>query len=133
MNICPFWSDVMFQPRSFVCITRISFGLMINAGVLLASSRRLIFGGPMIALGLTGKFVHCQVRAIHLTVNNFPVNPRAITGPPNMSLLLEAKSTPALIIKPKLILVTHTDDLGWNITSDQNGQMLIQNINRIVS
>ena len=28
---------------------------MINAGMLLTSSRRLIFGGPVIALGLTGK------------------------------------------------------------------------------
>ena len=28
---------------------------MINAGMLLAPSRRLIFGGPVIALGLTGK------------------------------------------------------------------------------
>ena len=36
-------------------LTRISLGLMINAGMLLASSRRLIFGGPVIALGLTGK------------------------------------------------------------------------------
>ena len=30
-------------------------GLMINATKLLAWSRRLIFGGPFIALGLTGK------------------------------------------------------------------------------
>ena len=30
-------------------------GLIINAGMLWASSRRLIFGGPVIALGLTGK------------------------------------------------------------------------------
>ena len=29
--------------------------VMINAGMLLASSRRLIFGGPVIALGLIGK------------------------------------------------------------------------------
>ena len=43
----------------------------------------------------------------------FLVNPRAITGPPKMSLLLGAKSMPALIIKPRLILVTHTDDIGW--------------------
>ena len=48
----------------------------------------------------------------------FPVNPRAITDPPKMSLLLEAKSMPALIIKPRFILVAHTDDLGWNITSN---------------
>ena len=38
-----------------------------------------------------------------------------------------------LIIKPRLILVTHTDDLGWNITSNQQGQMLVQNLNMIVS
>ena len=34
---------------------RISLGLMINACMLLASSRRLIFDGCVIALGLTGK------------------------------------------------------------------------------
>ena len=34
---------------------QLSLGLMINAGTLLASSRKLIFGGPMIALGLTEK------------------------------------------------------------------------------
>ena len=43
----------------------------------------------------------------------FPINPRAITGPPKMSLLLEAKIMPALIIIPRFILVMHTDDLGW--------------------
>ena len=35
--------------------TQISLGLMINEGMLLASSRKLISGGPVIALGLTGK------------------------------------------------------------------------------
>ena len=64
MSICCCWLDVLFQPRSSVCATRISLGLMINAGMLLAASMRLIFGGPVIALGLTGEeFVHCQVRA----------------------------------------------------------------------
>ena len=49
----------------------------------------------------------------HLTANKlFPVKGRAITGPPNVSLLLEAQSVPALIIKPRLILFTHTEDLG---------------------
>ena len=43
----------MYHPRSYVCVTRISPGLMINAGVLLASSRSLIFGGPVIAVELT--------------------------------------------------------------------------------
>ena len=37
---------------------------MINVGMLLASSRRLIFGGPVIALGFGWEeFVCCQVRA----------------------------------------------------------------------
>ena len=39
----------------------------------------------------------------------------------------------ALILKPRIIIVTHTDDLGWYITSNQQGQMIIQNLNRIVS
>ena len=34
--------------------TRISLGLMINAGAQLTLSRRLIFRGPMIVLGLIG-------------------------------------------------------------------------------
>ena len=50
-----------------------------------------------------------------------------------MSLLLEIKSMLALIIKPRLILLMHTDDLGWYITSNQQEQMFIQNLNRIVS
>ena len=54
-----------------------------------------------------------------MTVNKlFPVNLRAITGPPKMSLKLEAKSMPAVIIKSRHILVKHTDYLGWNITSN---------------
>ena len=43
-----------------------------------------------------------------------------------------AKSMPALIIETRLILVG-TDDLAWNITSNQQGQMFVQNLNRIVS
>ena len=47
-----------------MCVTRISHGLMINEVMLLASRRRLILGGPMITLTLTGKSLsHCQVRA----------------------------------------------------------------------
>ena len=38
----------------------------------------------------------------------------------------------ALIIKPRFILVTHTDDLGWYITSNHPGKMFVQNLNRIV-
>ena len=55
----------------------------------------------------------------------FPINPRAIAGPPKMRLLLEVESTSALIIEPRLILVTHTDDLGGYITSNQQGKMLV--------
>ena len=38
----------------------------------------------------------------------------------------------ALNIKPRFILVMHTDDLGWYITSNQQGKMFVQNLNRIV-
>ena len=46
-------------------------------------------------------------------------------GPPKMSLLLEVESTPAFTIEQRLIDVVHTDDLGWNKTSNQHEQMLI--------
>ena len=45
-----------FVPTKIIRVReRISLGLMINAGMLLASIRRLIFGGPVIDLGLTGR------------------------------------------------------------------------------
>ena len=70
----------------------------------------------------------------HLTADKlFPVNAGAMTSPLKLSLLHQVKSTPALIVKPRLILVMHTDDLGQYITFNQQGQMLIQNLNRIVS
>ena len=70
----------------------------------------------------------------HLMPNKlFPVNPKVTTGPPEVSLLLEAKSMPSLIIKLSLILVVRTDDLGWNIMSNHQQQMFIQYLNRIVS
>ena len=50
-----------------------------------------------------------------------------------MNLLLEAERMPALIIKPTLILGAHMDDLGLNKTLKQQQQMLIENLNRIVS
>ena len=53
----------MYQPRSSVCVTWINLGLMINAGMLFASSKKLIFGGPVIALVNWEEFVHYQVRA----------------------------------------------------------------------
>ena len=82
-----------------------------------------------LTLGLRVGFI-----SSHLTVNKpFPVNPRVMTGPPKISFLLETKSMPALIIKPRLILDMHTDDRGWYVTSNQQGQMFVQNLNRIVS
>ena len=70
-----------------------------------------------LTLGLRVSFI-----SFHLTTDKFfSVNQWAITGPPKMGLLLEAKSMPGLMIKPRLILVTHTDVLGWYITSKQAG------------
>ena len=71
--------------------------------------------GTELTLGLRVGFI-----SSHLTVYKlFPVNPRDITGPPKMSSLLEAKCIPALIIKPRFTFVAHTDDLGWNKTSNR--------------
>ena len=43
-----------FVPTKVIRVRyKINLGLMINAGMLVASSRRLIFGGPVIALGST--------------------------------------------------------------------------------
>ena len=56
MNICPGWLDVIYQPRPSVCVARKTLvWWSCKAGMLLASSRRLIFGEPVIALGLTVK------------------------------------------------------------------------------
>ena len=49
-----------------------------------------------------------------------------------MSLLLEVESMSALIIEPRLILVTYTDDFGGYIMSNQQGKLLVQNLHRIV-
>ena len=91
--------------------------------------KNIPFSDTKLTLGLRVGFI-----SSHLTVDRlFPVSPRAMMGPPKMSLLLRAKSMPALTIKPRFILVAHTGDLGWNKTSNQQQQMLIQNRNRIVS
>ena len=51
-------------------------------------------------LGLRVCFISSDLTANKL----FPINPRAITGPPKMSLLLEVESPSAYIIEPWLIL-----------------------------
>ena len=63
--------------------------------------------GTKLMLGLRVYFISSDLTANKL----FPTNPRAVTGPPKMSLLLEVESMSALIIKPRLILVTYMDDL----------------------
>ena len=95
------------------------------------AEHRRLKNGPPLTRGLnidknTPVFVSKLMRDLqvglissYLTADKlFPVNLRAIAGPPK-SLLLEAKSTPVLIIKPRLILVAYTDDLSWYITSNQ--------------
>ena len=79
-------------------------------------------------LGLRVCFISSDLTANKL----FPINPRAVTDLRKMSLLLEVESTSALIIEPRLIIVTYTDDLCGYITSKQQGKMLVQNLNRIV-
>ena len=45
-----------YVPTKVICVcNRISLWLMIKAGMLLSSNRRLIFGGPVISLGSPGK------------------------------------------------------------------------------
>ena len=49
----------------FILTAMISLGLIINSGVLLATCRRLMLGGPVIALGLTGKSLcHAKLELI---------------------------------------------------------------------
>ena len=72
----------------------------------------------ILRLRLRGDFI-----SSHSTEDKlFPVNPRATTDPPKMSLPLEAKSMPAL-----------EQNVGWNKTSNQQPEMLVQNLNRIAS
>ena len=52
------------------------------------------------------------------------VNPRSITGPSKMSLLLEVKST--LWSSVKSNSCCDYDDLDWHVTSNQQGQTLFR-------
>ena len=65
-----------------------------------------------LTLGLRVGFFSSHLRAD----KHFPVNPKAIKDPPKASLLREVKNTHALIIKPRFILIVHTDNYGWYIT-----------------
>ena len=62
-----------------------------------------------------------------------PASSRAITSPPKMSLLLEVERIPAVIIRPRLILLTQTDCLNRNKLFNQQIQVHIQYLNCIVS
>ena len=94
-----------------------------------AEHSRLKSGPPLMRRLRIHKIIHfCNTKLTlglrvgfiisHLTADKlFPINPRVITGPPKMSLLLKVKSMPALINKPcRFIRFAHTDDLGWNNT-----------------
>ena len=75
-----------------------------------------IWTSLMILVSLTKLTLGLRVGFIssHLTADKlFLVNSRAITGPPDMSLLLEAKSTPALIIKYSLWCNTGSALTSW--------------------
>ena len=106
---------------------RFKSGLLLMRGINI--HKNIAVSVTKLMLGLLVGFI-----SSHLTTDKlFPVNTRAIVGPPKMSLLLAAKIMPAFIIKQRLILVTHTDNLSWYKTSNQQGQIFVQNNNRIVS
>ena len=50
-----------------------------------------------------------------------PINSRLIMSPPKLSLLLEVVHTPAVIIKIRLILVTHIVHLRTNCLTSRDG------------
>ena len=78
--------------------------------------------GGELTLGLRVGFI-----SSHLTADKLlKISKRATTGSPKMSHPLEVKSTPASIIKSKLLLVSDTDDLGRYITSNQQREILVQ-------
>ena len=81
-----------------------------------------------LTLGLQVGFISAR-----LADKIFPVNPRAITDPSKLGLQLEDRNTPALIINLWLIFVMHNDDLRWYMTPNQQRQMLLLNLNRVVS
>ena len=62
-NICPCWLDVMFQPRSSVCVTRISLGLKINAGMIYLKQETHLRWARDRSQVNWEELVHCQVRA----------------------------------------------------------------------
>ena len=109
-----------------------------------AEHRRLMSGSPLmkrldihkdIPVAITKQTLSLLVgfSSLDLAADKlFPVDPKAFTGAPKKSLLLEAQSRPALIIKPRLILVSLTDDLNWYTTSNQHGHIFIQNLNWII-
>ena len=75
--------------------TRRSLGLMINAGMLLAPSSRVIFDGPVIALGLTGESLSTfkqgpSVRFVIETGMFLRMPSLLISGGPFLSLLCMA-------------------------------------------
>ena len=89
--------------------------------------KNIIVPDTKLSLGLRIGFTSSLLTADKI----FAVNPRATTIPPTMSLLLEVKSMPALVIKPTLIFVVHMDVLRWCMMSKQH--LCVQNFSSNVS
>ena len=66
-------------------------------------------------LGLIIGFISSHLIADKL----FPINPRTITGPPKMSLMLRPKIMPALIIKPRFIYPCFAHGWPWLVHNVQ--------------
>ena len=96
-------------------------GLWVHKNSLISNTK--------LSLDLLVGFISSNLAADKL----FEGNSRAIAGPPKMSLLLAVRSMPALVIKPMFIRVAHMDDFGWYLKQNQQGQMLVQNLHKIVS
>ena len=75
-------------------------------------SKNIPVSVPKPPLSLRVGFISSHLTAVKL----FPVITRAISGPPNMSLLLEVISMPVLIVKPRLNLLLSNHFYRQNIT-----------------
>ena len=76
-------------------------------GLLALTEHSRLMSGPPLMRGLV---IHNNIPVLAVD-KLFLVNPRAITGPHKMDLLFDVKSTPALIIRPRLIHVVYMHDL----------------------
>ena len=126
-----------------MCVTRISLGLMINAGMVLNSSRRLIFGGPVIVSVSWEEFVRCQVRDNEKNQcleakrqfsdrnTDVPMNvqsPHKLWSTLKSSVFGSSSSLPLLLIEGGGLvceLVGKADLLSDHLTASSPGRLLI--------